>query len=159
MRLILLVLTFIISCAGRAEAIDAQYLAKQKMTLMNKDFDQYFGRSLFLKIHSRENNELRFENDILDVLAFAQLCQFEMARETSNTLTDKPLSDSLSRKLVLAKEYVELKAQLELKNNNLKVQGTKKDVRAYKWPMTNEMLKNLTSPTHLRLRIESQCKS
>jgi hypothetical protein len=152
-------LTLLLPFAASAEAIDQDYLSKQKIILENRDYDHFFGRTLFLISNTRENNAIRWENEILSMLAFTQLCYFEQADHIANTLKQKILSPKLIRKIELAKEYNELKRELELKTNFNKKKATNPGSTTYNWPIQTSIIKQLSSSKNLRLRVKSECNS
>jgi hypothetical protein len=159
MKKLVILLSLIFSQLSFAEAIDFQYLSRQKDILKSGDYDQYFGRSIFLKVKARKNNAIRWENEILDIMAFSQLCYFDEAENIASELKKKELSLELAKKLELAREYAELKKQLELRSAKNGKTRKKKGVRTYKWPANLHLVEALSTPKNLRLRIEPKCES
>lgn len=142
-----------------AEVIDHSYLSKQKNILEKRDYDHFFGRTLFLISNTRENNAIRWENEILSMLAFTQLCYFEQTDQIANTLKKKSLSPKLMRKLELAQEYNDLKRELELKTNISKKKDSISGLITYDWPIKMSIVRELSSSKNLRLRVKSECNS
>lgn len=158
MKVLFLLLSLLVSNTALSEPIDFRYLSTLKENLKSGDYDQYFGRSIFLKVKARKNNAIRWENEILDIIAFSQLCYFDEAENISSELAKFELSPGLRRKLELAREYTSLKKRLELKSQKGKLKKHK-DVRTYKWPANLHLVEVLSTPKNLRLRIEPKCES